>query len=115
MRLLHTKLHEHDYPFDRSLFSEPEALDYYIDAIRCRNTHKDESVEIALHVFRRTNPKGMLSFPVSEAFKRLRYEFAALEAPGWSEDETKSLEESQDEAWDFALGLIRKAKKKGTV
>ena len=104
-----------DYPFDRSLFSESEALDYYSDAIQYRNTHKDESVEIALHVFRRTNPNGMLSFPVSEAFERLRYEFAALEAPGWSEDETKSLEESQDEAWDFVLDRVNKAKKNRTV
>lgn len=103
------------YPFDRNLWNEPEALDYYIDAIQYRNAHKDESTEVALHVFRRTNPNGMLSFLASKEFQGLRYEFGALEAPGWSDDETKSLEESEDEAWDYVFGLVNKFKKSRTV
>ena len=104
-----------NYLFDRNLRNESEALDYYADAIQYRNTHKTDSVEIALHVFRRTNPNGMLLFPVSKEFQDLRNEFAALEAPGWSDDETKSLEESEDEAWDYVFGLVNKFKKSRTV
>jgi hypothetical protein len=103
------------YPFERSLHNELDVLDYYSDAINYRNRHKDQSLDIALHVFRRTNPKGMLSFAPSERLMQLRFEFGALEAPGWSKDETKTLEESEDEAWQYLLNLIKKAKKSGTV
>jgi hypothetical protein len=101
------------YTFDRSLFSERDFLEYYLDAINYRNDHKDESVEIALHVFRRTNPNGMLSFSASRELERLRFEFGALEAPGWSNDEKKTLEESQDEAWSYVAEMVEKQKKAG--
>jgi hypothetical protein len=103
------------YPFDRNLYNETDVLDYYVAAIEYRNDHKDQSAKIALHAFRRTNPKGMLSFTADEKLERLRYEFGALEAPGWSEDETKNLEESQDEAWKYVLNLVEKAKKNETA
>ena len=99
------------YPFDKNLYNEIDVLDYYAAAIEYRSDHKEQSVEIALHVFRKTNPKGMLPFTASDKLERLRYEFGALEAPGWSEDETKTLEESQDQAWEHVLDLVEKAKK----
>lgn len=64
---------------------------------------------------RYTGQHEPLPFPLGGKTNRLRDEFGALEAPGWSEDETKSLEESQDEAWDFVFDLVNKAKKNRPV
>jgi hypothetical protein len=104
-----------NYPFDRSLHSESEALDYYIDAIQYRNTHKAESSEIALHVFRRTNPNGMLSFRTSKGFDYLRNGFVTLEVPGMPLDNDKDPDEYVDELWEYLLNKIKKAKKSRTV
>jgi hypothetical protein len=104
-----------NYPFDRNLTNESEVLDYYIDAINYRNAQKEESAVIAMHVFDRTHPILMLTFPIDDTTDSLRNEFGALEAPGWSEDETKSLEESEDEAWEYVHGLVNKAKQNRTV
>jgi hypothetical protein len=102
------------YPFDRRLPNESEVLEYYIDAIKYRDGHKDESLEIATHVFDKTHTL-QLGFSVDESMDRLRDEFGALEAPGWSKDETKSLEESEEEAWNYVSNLINKVKKSRTV
>jgi len=103
------------YEFDRPLTSEEDALDYYVAAIQYRNKHKDRSIDIALHVFRRTNPKGMLSFPVSDNFERIRYEFASLEAPGMPEDDEKDPDEYVDDIWQLLLNRVEEAKKSRTV
>lgn len=104
-----------EYPFDRKIENEVELLHYYLDAINYRNNHKNLSVEVALHVFRRTNSDGMLSFKVSEAVKKIRFEFGALEHPGWSDDESKSLEESEDEAWDYVFDMVKNQIKKDSL
>jgi len=104
-----------EYPFDRSLSNETEVLDYYVDAIHYRNAHKDESPDIAIHVFDRTHPKIRLSFPTSSEIDKLRDEFGALEAPGMPEDNEKNPDEYIDEVWMRLLNLVNKAKEKRTV
>lgn len=103
------------YPFDRILSKESDVLDYFINAIQYRNMHKDRSADIAMHVFDMTHPKLRLTFPIDSKTNQLRDEFGALEAPGWSEDETKSRKESEDEAWNLVLDLVRNAKKDRAV
>lgn len=103
------------YPFDRSLSNESEVLDYYIDAIQYRNSHKDESPEIAMHVFDKTHPITQLSFPISEETDQLRDEFGALEAPGMPEDDEKDPDEEVDELWLRLLNLVNKVKENKTV
>lgn len=103
------------YPFDRDINNKAELLEYYLDAISYRNKHKELSKDIALHVFGRTNSNGMLSFEVPENIVKVRFEFGALEYPGWSDDESKDLEESEDEAWQYVLDMVNNQIKNGTV
>lgn len=98
------------YPFDRNLANELDVLNYYSDAIYYRNAHKSESVDIAVHVFDRTHPKGRLSFPISAEVDRLRDEFGALEAPGMPEDDEKDPDEYVDEVWQLLDDRVKEIK-----
>lgn len=99
------------YPFDRNITDESDVLDYYIDAINYRNAHKDESVDIAMHVFDRTHPKSRLSFPISTAIERLRDEFGALEAPGMPENDDEDPSDHIDRLWSRLLNLVENEKR----
>lgn len=99
------------YPFDRDLTSESDVLDYYVDAIHYRNSHKSESTEIAIHVFNRTHPKVRLSFAINRKVERLRDEFGALEAPGMPEDDTEDPNDYSDRLWARLLNLTENEKR----
>lgn len=103
------------YPFDRDLAGESDVLDYFAAAIQYRNAHKNESADIAMHVFDRTHPRGRLTFPIGAEIDRLRDEFGALEAPGMPDNDTQSFEDHEDEVWLRLLNLIEDAKKSRTV
>jgi len=98
------------YEFDhRPITNEVDFLDYFIDAINYRNKHKDESREIAIHVYSKTQPPR-LPFPLSDEFDDLRFEFIALEAPGMPEDNEKDPAEYDDEVWQRLLNIVTKIK-----
>lgn len=81
---------------NRELLNETDVLDYFVDAINFRNSHKDQSTDIATQVFNRTHAT-MLPFTLSKEAERLRFEFGALEAPGMPEDETLPTPDYDDE------------------
>jgi hypothetical protein len=101
------------YPFDRTLSSESDVLDYYTDVIRYRNSHKDQYQEIAIHAFDRTHP-SRLPLPWNKTLDDLRFELIALEGPGMPEDDKNDPDEYMDELWQRLLNLVEDAKKKRT-
>ena len=99
------------YEFDRDLTDELDILNYFIDAIQYRTSHKNESLDVAMHVFDRTHPRGRLSFPISAATERLRDEFGALEAPGMPENDDEDPDEYMDKLWLRLLNMVENEKR----
>lgn len=103
------------YPFDRTLSTELELLDYYLDAVNYRNIHKNLSSEIATHVFNKTHQALHSPFPTSQEIVDLRYEFGALEAPGMPPNDWQDPDVYTDQVWQRLFNLLIEAKKKRTV
>ncbi len=101
-----------NYPINRELLNDLDILDYYLDAIVYRNTHKDVSREVALDVFNTTHPITQLSFAPNKEVSDLRFSFSALEAPGAPDDYEQDYDEYEDELWKHLYDLIIKLKER---
>jgi hypothetical protein len=80
---------------------------FFREAIEYRQTHKDESERIALYVFDMAH-EPRLGFPLPDNLKAIRYEFGALEAPGWPEDDSVDPDEFIDSLWSRLSALIER-------
>jgi hypothetical protein len=83
--------------------TQDEVLFFFQEAIRYRESHKDESEKIALFVFDTTH-QSRLGVYLSSDLEQIRYEFGALEAPGQPEGDD-DLDQFEDRLWK-RLGLM---------
>lgn len=66
--------------------SNNDLIDYYLQVIDYRNTHKSFSADIARFAFDQTHP-NVLAFVPSKELYSIRFEFGSLEAPDMPDDE----------------------------
>ncbi len=101
---------------DYEVKNDDDATKLFIEAIKFRDDQKNMSADIARYVFAQTQP-AKIGFELRKDLSDLRYEFTALEAPGWPPGwpnmNEMSPEKYDDFLWDRLLNLVVQAKERG--
>lgn len=99
---------------DKPIKNNLDLLNFFLSAIEFRNSHSQQSRNIALRVFNKTHELSKI-FTIDEKLRELMYEFGALEAPGSPDNQEISLKEYDNKLWSRLLELIILEKEKRTV